>query len=435
MSQYANLQSAGGHRLSVFTGDESLPDVTQSTDAVTLSVVMPCLNEELTLGVCIEKIQRTFKENGIRGEVVVADNGSTDCSCLIAESMGARVVHVKEKGYGSALMGGILAARGKYILMGDADDSYDFSHAPRFLEKLEEGYELVMGNRFKGVIEPGAMPIHHRYLGNPVLTGIGRLFFRSPMGDFHCGLRAFRKDSILRLALRTTGMEFASEMVVKAAYCGLKTTEVPTTLKKDGRHRPPHLRSWRDGWRHLRFMLVYSPRWLFLYPGVLLIIVGMALLSWLLPGPRQIGNVTLDIQTAFCSMMAVLIGFQAVLFSILSKFFAINSGLIPEPPGFEKLFRYCNLEVGLMIGFGLVISGVIGFSVAIFYWDNAGFGPLDVSKSLRWVIPSLGAVALGTEIILSSFFLTTLGLIKKEKDINFDFDSSLESSAHDRKAA
>jgi len=390
----------------------------------TLSVVMPCLNEELTLEVCIKKIQQTFEANDIDGEIVVADNGSTDRSCEIAESMGARVVHVKEKGYGSALMGGIVAARGKYVMMGDADDSYDFSHAPRFLEKLEEGYELVMGNRFKGGIEPGAMPAHHRYLGNPVLTGIGRLLFQSPMGDFHCGLRAFRRDSILRLNLRTTGMEFASEMVVKASYCGLRSTEVPTTLKKDGRNRPPHLRSWRDGWRHLRFMLIYSPRWLFLYPGLSLILLGVAVFLWLLPGPRRLGNVTFDVQTVFCSMMAVLIGFQSSLFWILSKVFAVNSGLIPEPPRFRTLFKYVNLEVGLVVGVGLTCAGLAGLSVAVAHWDMRGFGALDASMSLRLVIPSVGAVALGFETVLSSFFLSTLGLLDRETARSVDVTSS-----------
>ncbi len=382
---------------------------------IAISVVMPCLNEELTIGTCIEKIRRAFEENRIAGEILVADNGSTDRSVEIAGRLGARVVEVKQKGYGAALAGGIAAARGRYVMMGDADDSYDFSHLPRFLEKLEQGFDLVMGNRFAGGIATGAMPFHHRYLGNPVLTGIGRLFFRSPVGDFHCGLRAFRRDAILRLDLRTTGMEFASEMVVKAAYFNLRIAEVPTTLKKDGRDRPPHLRSWRDGWRHLRFMLVYSPRWLFLYPGAVTMLLGLAMMLWLLPAPRRLFGVTFDIQTAFYGLVALLIGFQAVLFSVLSKFFAIATGLIPKPARFDRLFLWANLESGLIAGSILFAAGLAGSCFAVGIWGMRSFGPLDLSKSLRIVIPSAGALAIGCEIILSSFFLSTLGLATADR--------------------
>ena len=302
----------------------------QATWPIELSVVLPCLNEAATLAACVKTIYRALDDNRISGEVVVADNGSTDDSVAIASQLGARVIHVPEKGYGSAVMGGVEAARGAYVLMGDADESYDFSEIPRFLEKLREGYDLVMGNRFRGGIKPGAMPPLHRYLGNPVLTLIGRLFFGSPSGDFHCGIRAFRRDIVSRLNLRTTGMEFASEMVVKATLHTLRIAEVPATLSPDGRHRPPHLRSWRDGWRHLRFMLLFSPRWLFLYPGLTLMVVGLAALVLLVPGMVFVGNVGLGVHTMLYAATAILVGFQAVLFSTLTRVFAMSTGLLPE---------------------------------------------------------------------------------------------------------
>ncbi|HWX38466.1 MAG TPA: glycosyltransferase family 2 protein, partial [Candidatus Sulfotelmatobacter sp.] len=284
-----------------------------------LSVVMPCLDEAATVGVCVQKAMVAMERHGIRGEVIVADNGSADGSQQIAREFGARVVPVERRGYGSALLSGIAAARGEFVLMGDADDTYDFSQLDEFLAKLREGFDLVMGNRFQGKILPGAMPPLHRYLGNPVLTGLGRLFFRSPVGDFHCGLRAFRKDAIDRLGLRTLGMEFASEMVVKASAFGLRVTEIPTTLAPDRRDRPPHLRTWRDGWRHLRFLLLYSPRWLFLYPGIVSFTLGVVLSVILLPGPRRIGNVVFDVHTLLFAAMAVLIGFQSVVFATFTK--------------------------------------------------------------------------------------------------------------------
>ncbi|HUJ71047.1 MAG TPA: glycosyltransferase family 2 protein, partial [Verrucomicrobiae bacterium] len=289
---------------------------------VELSIVMPCLNEAETLATCIQKAQQWLAANHVEGEVVVADNGSTDGSREIAARLGAHVEPIATRGYGSALQGGIQAAKGRFIIMGDADDSYDFGNLQPFLDKLREGYELVMGNRFLGGIEPGAMPPLHRYLGNPVLTGIGRLFFRSPCRDFHCGLRGFNREAILKLDLRTTGMEFASEMVVKATLNKLKVTEVPTTLSPDGRSRPPHLRSWRDGWRHLRFLLLYSPRWLFLYPGFGVMLVGLLGGLWLLRGPLTVGNVGFDVQTLLYCAAAVIIGFQAVVFAVFTKIFA-----------------------------------------------------------------------------------------------------------------
>src|SRR6185503_16780874 len=299
----------------MFTEVQTTPsEIKFDGNSTELSVLMPCLNEAETLATCIKKAQKALDDLQVNGEVVIADNGSTDGSPEIAASLGARVIHVAQKGYGSALLGGIKAARGKYIIMGDADDSYDFTNLGPFLEKLRAGYDLVMGNRFKGGIAPNAMPPLHKYLGNPVLTGIGRLFFRSPCGDFHCGLRGFSKAAIQRLDLRTTGMEFASETVVKASLHRLRITEVPTTLSVDGRNRRPHLHTWRDGWRHLRFLLLYSPRWLFLYPGASLFLSGVAGMMWLLPAPRHVGMVGLDIHTLFYASLAVVVGFQLMMF-------------------------------------------------------------------------------------------------------------------------
>jgi len=375
-----------------------------------LSILMPCLNEAETLEICIKKAQKALEDLNVNGEVIIADNGSTDGSPEIAASLGAREVQVAEKGYGSALQGGIKAARGKYIIMGDADDSYDFTNLGPFLEKLRDGYELVMGNRFKGGIAPNAMPPLHKYLGNPVLTGIGRLFFRSPCGDFHCGLRGFSKAAIQRLDLRTTGMEFASETVVKASLHGLRITEVPTTLSKDGRNRPPHLRSWRDGWRHLRFLLLYSPRWLFLYPGLLLMLIGTAVSGWLLVGPRVVDGITLDVHTFLYAAIAIVIGYQTVIFAIFTKVFAITERLLPEDPRLKTLFRYIKLETGIVAGV-LLLAGGIGLSVyALSFWSSTSFGPLDPSRTLRLVIPAVTLIALGLQTVLSSFFLSILGL-------------------------
>ena len=375
-----------------------------------LSILMPCLNEAETLATCIKKAQKALESLNVNGEVVIADNGSTDGSPEIAASLGARVVHVAEKGYGSALLGGIKAARGKYIIMGDADDSYDFTNLGPFLEKLRAGYDLVMGNRFKGGIAPNAMPPLHKYLGNPVLTGIGRLFFRSQCGDFHCGLRGFSKAAIQRLDLRTTGMEFASETVVKASLHGLRITEVPTTLSVDGRNRPPHLRSWRDGWRHLRFLLLYSPRWLFLYPGLLLMLVGAVVSGWLLVGPRVVDGITLDVHTFLYAAMAIVIGYQTVIFAIFTKVFAITEGLLPEDPRLKTLFNYIRLETGIVAGALLLVAG-IGISIyALSFWGAHSFGSLDPSRTLRLVIPAVTLIALGLQTVLSSFFLSILGL-------------------------
>ena len=383
-----------------------------SEKTLELSIVLPCLNEAETLEACVKKARQALSDGHIDGEIIIADNGSTDGSEAIAKRMGVRLVEIKGKGYGSALMGGILAARGKYIIMGDADDSYDFTQTPLFLEKLREGFDLVMGNRFKGGIKPGAMPLLHKYLGNPVLTRVGRLFFGSVCGDFHCGLRGFTKKAFLRCGLRTTGMEFASEMVVKATLFKMRITEVPTTLSPDGRSRRPHLRTWRDGWRHLRFMLLYSPRWLFLYPGALFMLVGMLVVLWLLPGPRQIGKVTFDVHTLLYGTAAVLIGFQAIAFAIFTKVFAITEGLLPRDARLDNVFRVITLEVGLVVG-GVCAAGGLAASVyALQGWGAHGFGPLQVSLTMRTVIPAAAAMTLGFQIILSSFFLSVLGLCR-----------------------
>ena len=379
-------------------------------DRFELSIVMPCLNEAETLPTCIKKAKKAFDQLGIQGEIIIADNGSSDGSPEIAANLDARVIHVAEKGYGSALMGGIKAARGKYIIMGDADDSYDFTNLGPFVEKLRAGYDLVMGNRFKGGIAPNAMPPLHRYLGNPVLTGIGRLFFHSPCGDFHCGLRGFSKSAIQSLNLRTTGMEFASEIVVKASLHRLRIAEVPTTLSVDGRNRPPHLRSWRDGWRHLRFLLLFSPRWLFLYPGLLLMLLGALVSGSLLLGPRVVDGITFDIHTFLYAAMAIIIGYQTVIFAVFTKVFAITEGLLPNDPRLTTLFRYIQLETGIIAG-GLMLVGGISLSVYAFsFWSATSFGPLDPSRTLRLVIPAVTMMALGLQTVLSSFFLSILGM-------------------------
>jgi glycosyltransferase involved in cell wall biosynthesis len=385
-------------------GDASSPEI---------SIVMPCLNEAETLEICINKAQRALCEHKITGEIIVADNGSTDGSQAIAIDRGARVIHVPDKGYGSALMGGISNARGKFIIIGDADDSYDFTALGPFVTKLREGYDLVMGNRFKGGIRTGAMRPLHRYFGNPVLTGIGRLFFHSPCGDFHCGLRGFSKEAVLKMDLRTTGMEFASEMVVKATLCNMKIGEVPTTLSPDGRSRPPHLRSWRDGWRHLRFLLLYSPRWLFFYPGLSLMAAGSLLGIWLLPAPKTIGSITFDVHTLLYSMVAIIIGFQSVIFAIFTKTFAITAGLHPKGSRIDRWYRFFTLEKGLLTGVVLTLIGLTGSIYALSEWGSRLFGPLDPVHTLRVVIPSILSLILGFQTILFSFFLSVLGLARK----------------------
>jgi glycosyltransferase involved in cell wall biosynthesis len=378
-----------------------------------LTVVLPCLNEAETLAVCIRKAKASIAGLGIDGEVVIADNGSTDGSQDIARAEGARVVDVPIRGYGAALTAGIADAKGEFVIMGDADDSYDLSNLGPFVEALRGGADLVMGNRFAGGIEPGAMPALHRYLGNPVLTAIGRILFRSPVKDFHCGLRGFRREAILELDLRTTGMEFASEMVVKATLNKLNIVEVPTTLSPDGRSRAPHLRTWRDGWRHLRFLLLYSPRWLFLYPGMVLFLVGLVLGGVLLAGPIQIGEHALDVSALVYAMAAVLIGFQAILFAAFSRAFVANEGLMPPSPGMQKAFKVLNLERGLIIGLLLLIVGVGLAIYGFIHWGSSDFGALNARDAVRMAVPAATLSVLGFETIMGSFFLSVLGLSRR----------------------
>jgi glycosyltransferase involved in cell wall biosynthesis len=393
--------------------DRTVGTLPPAGERIELSVVMPCLNERETVGVCVRKAMATLQQAGISGEVIVADNGSTDGSVEIAQAEGARVVNVAEKGYGNALKGGIEAASGEYVLMADSDDSYDLTHIPRFVELLRAGSDLVMGNRFSGGIADHAMPFLHRYLGNPVLTGIGRLFFSSTCKDFHCGMRAFRKNSFLRMEIRSTGMEFASEMVVKASLMQMNVREVPTTLSPDGRSHPPHLRTWRDGWRHLRFLLMYSPRWLFLYPGIASILLGLAVCAWLLPGPRQIGDIVFDVHTLAYAFGSMLVGFQLLAFAVFTKIFAITEGLLPEDPRLNRLFEYVKLETGLLVGTSLVIFGIAGSVFALSTWTRSNFGPMNSESMLRVVMPSVFALTLGAQVIFSSFFLSILGLRRR----------------------
>jgi len=377
---------------------------------VELTVVMPCLNEAETVATCVAKAVRFITDSGITGEVVVADNGSTDGSQRLAEEAGARVVQVKDKGYGNALMGGILAARGEYVIMGDADDSYDFSNLMPFLTELRGGADLVMGNRFKGGIAPGAMPKLHRYLGNPVLSFAGRLFFRSPIGDFHCGLRGFSRESALRLNLQATGMEFASEMVVKATLANQKITEVPTTLAKDGRSRPPHLRSWRDGWRHLRFLLLFSPRWLFFVPGLVLFVAGLVIGAVIAAGPLKVGGVTFDVDTLVAASAMVVIGFQAVLFWLFTQVYAGSEGFLPEEPKVQRLLGNLSLERGLLVGAAIGLAGLVGLIFSLTYWQANKFGQLNYEHALRLMVPSVTALVVSCQVILGTFFLSILGI-------------------------
>lgn len=376
---------------------------------IELSIVMPCLNEAETLETCIRKASGYLERSGVVGEIVIADNGSTDGSQRIAESLGARVVPVAAKGYGSALMGGIEAAHGEYVIMGDADDSYDFSNLDPFVERLRAGDELVMGNRFRGGIEPGAMPPLHKYLGNPVLSFIGRLFFPSEIRDFHCGLRGFRRDSILRIGLITTGMEFASEVVVKATLQGLRISEVPTTLKKDGRSRPPHLRSWRDGWRHLRFLLLFSPRWLFLYPGIVATVIGLLGSIALAFGPISIGAVGLDVSTQVYLSAVTVVGYQAVLFALLTKLYARHEGFyLPRSERFERVAGRVSLESGAIVGVLLFLVGLLTGVVQFVVWAASGFGPQDPVDTVRLAVPGALLMMLGVQTVMSGMFLGIL---------------------------
>lgn len=383
------------------------------TDVVELTVVMPCLNEAETLAGCIEKARLGIERSGVRGEVLVADNGSKDDSVVIAEKLGARVVQVKKKGYGNALRGGIQAAAGKWILMGDADESYDFSEAGRFVQKLQGGFELVMGCRLPqggGKILPGAMPFSHRWLGNPLFSRMARHMFAAPIHDVYCGLRGFTRELYDRLALQCDGMEFATEMIIKASLHKARIAEIPITLHPDGRKtHAPHLRTIRDGWRTLRFFLVFSPRWLFLVPGFVLVLLGLVGYAVALPG-LNIGGVTFDAHTLLFSSLAILMGYQSILFAISAKTFAINEGLLPSDLRFERFFNVIYLERGLALGGLALLAGLILLAGAVLQWESVDFGRLDYAVTMRWVIPGATLTALGFQTILSSFFVSMLGM-------------------------
>jgi glycosyltransferase involved in cell wall biosynthesis len=380
---------------------------------IELSVVIPCLNEAQTLRKRVRQALDVLREAGAAGEVIVADNGSVDGSDRIAAEEGACVVSVPVRGYGNALMAGITAARGKYVLMADADESHDLTHIPRFLAELRTGKDLVMGNRFRGGIANGSMPFLHRHLGNPVLTGLGKIFFKCKCGDFHCGMRAFRKESYVRMDIRSTGMEFASEMVVKATLLRMKVSEIPTTQSPDGRDRAPHLRTWQDGWRHLRFLLMYSPRWLFLYPGSALIALGAAGCAWLLPQSRVIDGLLFDARSLVYAFASVLIGFQFVAFAVFTKVFVISEGLLPDDPRLTRAFRYITLELGLAVGAVLVVIGLGGTVFGFLDWIKHEPETEILDQVLRLTLPSVFSLTLGAQVICSSFFLSILGLRRR----------------------
>ena len=404
----ANADDVAGTANAVNTGNGS--GEASSRPTLDLSIVMPCLDEAETLATCIEKAQRFLSESGVTGEIIIADNGSSDGSREIAHSAGARVVVVPLRGYGAALRGGIEAARGRFVIMGDADDSYDFLALQPFVDALEAGADLVMGNRFRGGIEPGAMPWLHRYVGNPALTALGRLFFRGGVGDFHCGLRAFRREAFDRMRMRSTGMEFASEMVIKSILIGLTIAEVPIILHPDGRSRPPHLRTWRDGWRHLRFMLLFSPLWLFLMPGVLFLCLGMAGFLATFGESSRIGSVEFDIHTLFASGLLGLLGYQLIVFALFTKTFAVTEGYHPRPSYFDWIYEYLRLELGLILGGLMSLVGAAFVARAILGWYEADFGGLDPRVTMRQIIPGGLLLVLGLQTIYSSFFLSILGL-------------------------
>ena len=373
-----------------------------------LTILMPCLNEAETLEICIQKAKLFLSQEHIDGEVLIADNGSTDGSREIAEANGARVVSVPERGYGAALQGGNAAARGKYVIMGDADDSYDFLHLMPFVEKLREGYELVMGNRFSGGIEKGAMPFLHRYLGNPVLSAIGRVLYKSNIGDFHCGLRGYDREAIQRLGLKCPGMEYASEMVVMATVCGLRITEVPTTLKPDGRSRRPHLRTFRDGWRHLKFLFTYCPRWLFLYPGGFLLILGLIGMILLARDPVQIGDVVLDIHTLLYMAGFVIVGLQTVFFKLLTDAYAAHCGLPIVSLRQEHHLKTITMEKLALIGLALLAAGICLSAVSFRSWAVTAYGTLEPQIMMRRTIPAWTMIICGLQLIGNGFFLGIL---------------------------
>ncbi|GAA4408207.1 glycosyltransferase [Nibrella viscosa] len=401
--------------------------------SVELSVVMPCLNEAETLAACIRQIKRTFEANHIPGEVIIADNGSTDGSVEIAVREGARVVPVSQRGYGSAIDGGVKSALGEYIIMGDADSSYNFEEIPVLLTQLRKGYELVMGNRFKGGVKKGAMPFLHRYLGNPVLSFFGRLFYNIPIGDFHCGLRGFNRKAYLTWGLKTTGMEFASEMVVKAALKKAHIAEVPVTLSPDGRSRPPHLRTWQDGWRHLQFLLIHSPRWLFAIPGFSLFVFGLILMVLVLPSPIQIGRFGLDVHTLLLGMTMVVAGFQALSLGIVSRIYAIKLGT-KQPNNWTNFFTNGRIiNTMIFLGAGLVLLGSFGFVYSFIRWEKQSFGGLDPSRMIRVLVPFMLSFLMGFQLIIVSFFISLVNLERinlVQQIVTPEANSSAESTVY-----
>ena len=393
-------------------------DCREIPENVELTILLPCLNEAETIETCVDKAMSYLARSGVRGEVLVADNGSTDGSQQLAIAKGARVIPVRDRGYGSALRHGILAARGRYVVMGDADDSYDLSRLDAFVAKLREGYDIVMGNRFRGGITRDAMPFLHRYLGNPVLSFLGRLFFRISIGDFHCGLRGFDRDRIRVLNLHTTGMEFASEMIISAALRSYRICEVPTTLKKDGRSRPPHLRTWHDGWRHLHFLLMFSPRWLFIYPGIVLILLGVGIAAVLFPGPVEIADgIHLDVHTFLVGAIAILIGFQNLTFGLIAQRFAVKYRLLPAPQQKSRFMLLLTFERGLIAAALLVALGMVGVAWSLFIWASVDFGVLAYPAVLRVLIISLTAVAIGIQLGFTAFLSGIMNIPNRRDQI------------------
>lgn len=395
------------------SAEPTTDSVEPTTDSVELTILMPCLNEAETLEVCIRKAQGFLERTGIRGEVLISDNGSTDGSQELATRLGARVSHASRRGYGAALINGINAARGRYIIMGDADDSYDFENLEPFIERLRAGADLVMGNRFRGGIAPGAMPPLHKYLGNPVLSGIGQLFFRPNIGDFHCGLRGFNRERIRQLGLQTTGMEFASEMVVKSSLARYRIEEVPTTLKKDGRSRPPHLRSWHDGWRHLRFLLLFAPRWLFVYPGLVAFLLGALAVGVLAFGGVHVAGVGFDVTTMVYASALCSIGYQSLLFFWLTKLYATEAGFLPASERYKRIIARWSQERGLLLGLAIFLVGGLVGVIQVVAWGQQGFGPLEASEVVRIAVPSALGIMLGFQTIMMSFFSGVLTIPRR----------------------
>jgi Glycosyl transferase family 2 len=397
------------------SGGQDLPKEDSSQSLLELTILMPCLNEVETVATCVRKARSFLQRSSISGEVLVADNGSVDGSVSVAQEAGARVVHIADKGYGKALLGGIHEARGRYVIMGDADDSYDFSDLDGFVAGLRAGNDMVIGHRFRGGIHPGAMPVLHRYLGNPALSFIGRLFFQSRVGDFHCGLRGVRRASVANLGLRAPGMEFASEMIVKATLAGWRVAEVPTVLAAAGRSRPPHLRSWRDGWRHLRFLLMMSPRWLMLYPGALLLFVGILTETAVLRGPIIVRGIGFDIHTMLYAGGATVLGTQLLLFSILARTVGVLKRELPLTPSLARFLRGFTLERGILTGLAL---GLVGLALGVYSvrsWADGGFASLNPDSMMRVAIPSVTLMLAGAELIFASFLLGFIDVKIDEK--------------------